>query len=293
MVTKLHCPCGHQEPVAPSAVKRQVRCKACGATLTFSSGEPALWLVVEGMNGTMTLAVPIPLDVPLKIGSAEGSWFGLPRDIADERQVELTLKPEGGLSLRHTGKDKAKGTWINQARVLSGVLHVGDVLKIGPWEARVAAHPVVLAMSKQADRGVIVDEDVQEEEDEKTAAAPVYDDAVETGKPRFSALRVTLCLVVIAFAGLYLMRSMIWPGISDDMPRETTYYCPADGSEIRASWSSGPPKCPQCGQLCLGPMRYKPVSNAPAPPTTKPETKSSDAPAADKDSAESVSQGEP
>ncbi|HKQ47808.1 MAG TPA: FHA domain-containing protein [Phycisphaerae bacterium] len=276
MLTKFSCSCGHQEAVAPDAVKRQLRCKACGALLSFSNGDPIHWLVVGGDNGSVTLAVPIPMEVPLKIGSANGSWIVLSKDIADDRQAELTYKKGGGLAVRHTARDKAKGTWVNQARILSGVLHDGDVLKIGPWAARLMAHPAVLALSRTVDRGVVVEEEF-EEADEPTTAPVVYDDAAVADRPKLRTLRVTACIIVILFAGLYMARFLLWPGVSEDMPNQTTFYCPADGSAIRAGWNNGPPKCPQCGQLCLGPMRFTPETTKRTPPTTQPTSKASSA----------------
>lgn len=242
--------------------------------LSFSNGGPVHWLVVDGENGAITLAVPIPLEVTLKIGSANGSWIVLSKEIADDRQAELTYKNGGGLVVRHTAQDKAKGTWVNQARILSGVLHDGDVLKIGPWAARLMAHAAVLALGKTVDRGIVVEEEFEEAE-EPAAAPVVYDDAAETNQPRFRTLRVTVCIVVFVFAGLYLARFMFWPGVSTEMPTQTTFRCPADGSEIRAGWVNGPPKCPQCGQLCLGPMRYTPDVTKRTPPPTKPASEPS------------------
>lgn len=274
MLTELHCSCGHLEAIAPEVVKRRMRCKACGATLSYSDGDPIHWFVIGGDGETAIQAVPIPLEIPLKIGSAAGSWIVLPAEIADDRQVDLALKPDAGLTVRHVGRDKAKGTWINQARILSGVLHDGDVLRIGPWTARLMAHSAVLAMSRPVDCDVVVEEEGYEEEAAADSAEPVYVDTAEAGVPRTRTLRITGCIVVIFFAGLYLMRSMIWPGVSTEMPRETTFYCPADGTIFRAAWSAGPPKCPQCGQICLGPIRYKPESNS-RKPTTMPKSEQS------------------
>ena len=273
MLTRFSCSCGHQEDVAPEAVQRQIRCKACGTLLSYSHGKPIHWLVVGGDNGSVNLAVPIPLEVPLKIGSANGSWIVLSKDIADDRHAELTYKKDGGLAVRHTSQDKAKGTWVNQARILSGVLHDGDVLKIGPWAARLMAHPAVMALSRTENRGVVVEEEFEEAE-EPAQAPVVYDDTAVPGRPKLRTLRVTACIIVIVFAGLYMTRFLFWPGVSEDMPTQTTLYCPADGSANRAGWNNGPPKCPQCGQLCLGPMRYTPDSTK-RPPTTTPAGKTS------------------
>ncbi len=274
MVTRVHCPCGHQETVAPDVVKRPLRCKACGAKLLFASGDTVHWLVAEEDGPSTGWAVSIPLNVPLKIGSAAGSWIVVPPAMADDRQVELTLKPDTAALIKHVGKDKSKGTWINQARILSGVLHDGDVLRIGSWSVRLLAHSVVLALSKPIDCHVVPDE--EHEELAETPAAPVFAGEQDVGTSRTRALKITAMAVVTLFAWLFVMRSMVWPGVSTEMPRETTFYCAADGTVFRAQWSNGPPKCPHCGQVCLGPIRYKPEAD-PRRPTSMPKSETSTA----------------
>lgn len=273
MRTELHCICGHKEAIAPEAVKRQMRCKACGTDLAFSKGGAMRWFVV-GDEHSSGLAAPLPLDAALKLGSASGSWIVLPGEAADARQVEMKLGADGGLVVKHVGRDKSKGTWINQARIYSGVLHDGDVLKIGDWSARLMAHGAVLALHRPVERDVIVEEPVDDEAPPPAeSAVPIPLDAAESKRTRGRSLRIVVSLVMILFSGLYLMRSMIWPGVSAEMPRETTFYCPADGTVFRAAWSSGSPRCPQCGQVCMGPIRYKPESDPRKPQTTKPASR--------------------
>jgi hypothetical protein len=293
MLTKLHCSCGHSEAVAPKAVGRQIRCKACAATLSFSDGGPVHWFVVGNDGESAECAIPIPLGMPLKIGSAAGSWIVVPSEVADDSQVELTQRPDGGLAVRHQGKDKAKGTWINQARILTGVLHDGDVLRLGSWTAQLTAHAAVLAMLKPVDCDVVVEEAVYEEEPAAEPAGPVYTDTVEPGGSRFRTLQVSGCLVVILFAGLYLMRSTIWPGVSSEMPRETTYHCPVDGTVFRAAWTGSTPRCPQCGQLCIGPMRYKAETDERKPAAKTPKSDRAATKAASDTPAKAASGGIP
>ncbi len=281
MLTKLHCPCGHHQPVEPAKLKPQVRCKQCRQALSFrpsgASPEETFWLAVGGSSGPPRLAVPVPLGITLKIGRATDCWLVLPGDDIAEAQVEVTLQPDRRLTVRHLGGDS--GTWINRARIISGVLRAEDTLRMGSYLLRLRTQ-TSLPKTDGADLPAVV---VVEEE--LPAEAPGYTETGESleGSDQFAdgtgggRARLVVCIVIVVAAAIYWVSSMAGSGLSPDMPLETAYHCPVDGTVWRASWSDGPPKCPDCGQLCFGSISYQPK------PTSRPAT--STAPAAAKTAA--------
>ncbi len=259
MLTEFHCPRGHRRAIEPRALKAKVRCHSCGQTVSFRQrGEgpgETRWLVVGGSDGPPRLAVPIPMGETLKVGSGSDCWLALPGDDVAGVHAELTLREEDRqLAVRHVGG--ASGSWIDAAKVLTGVLHEGEeVLRIGAYQIALCSQALLPSVE-----GADIPEVVIEEDDE--GAKPDEAEEAEEFRRPYVASELTLgqsirrvaCVLVIVVVGAYITRSVLFPGVPPEMPKETEFRCPADGTVFRAGWSSTPPKCPSCGQYCYGSM---------------------------------------
>jgi hypothetical protein len=274
MLTELRCPCGHRQETTPPIPTRH-RCQRCGQTILFESqargyDEPC-WLLVGGEEGPARLAVPIPIATPLIIGGASEAWLPLPANGVDGAHVEVSLQRGARLGVRHIG-DPGSATWINRARVASGVMGEADTLRVGPFRLRVTPQSRLLLAGMAAEPEVIVDDEApargaqagDEDEGDLILSTP--------GGPRSTRekLRIAVCAAIIVAAGGYLARTLVWPPSPPDMPADTEFQCNVDGTRFRAAWEGGPPKCPQCGQLCLGGVNYQPEKLHPPPATSAP-----------------------
>ncbi|MEE8384823.1 MAG: FHA domain-containing protein [Dehalococcoidia bacterium] len=202
----------------------------------------------------------------MKIGRATDCWLVLPGDDVAEAQAEITLQTDRRLTVRHLGGDS--GTWKNRARIISGVLREEDILRIGTYLLRLrtqASLPETDGAELQA--VVVVEENLAAEAPEDTETGEMLERSGQFADGSFGPrARRIVCIVIVALAAIYWVSSMVGSGLSPDMPRETAYHCPVDGTVWRASWSAGPPKCPDCGQLCFGSISYQPK------PTSRPAT---------------------
>ncbi len=262
MLTEFHCLCGFRSPIEVSALAERVRCGSCGEEFSFrhpndKSGK-ACWLIVGGSKGPPRLAVPIPREKQLTIGSAPDGWLVLPSDDVAPKHADLTLRDDLCLVVRHVSG--AAGTWINRARILSGVVHEKDTLRVGPFVMALRKQSQLVEILAASAREIVIVEEEDSEFSEKPlarGAARGLDDAILVDEtPKRPTIRIAASIGIIILAGGLLARTYLWPGVSQDMPSDTEYRCPVDGAVFRADWGAGPAKCPQCGQLCFGSLGF-------------------------------------
>lgn len=243
--------------------------------MTFRDAEDAAdharWIVIGGERGPPRLAVPVPRGTPLTVGRAAGCWLVLPGEEVAERHAELLLPTGAGLKIRHLDGEGERETWINQASVIAGTLREEDTLRIGPYVLTLRRQDALPSgADHQAPETVIVtDEDVEEDEGPSLVGSMETDRQRGEGETGGRKLRVIISSVVILGSLFYLARTMLFPGVSSDMPTDVECRCPVDGTVFRAPWTEPLPQCPQCGHLVLGRigMRKPAVAHA---PTTRP-----------------------
>ena len=289
MLIELHCTCGHRQALSPEKLPPKVRCSACKNALKFCGSVRNLsdvkWLTVGGQTGAPRLAIPIPLGVAVTLGRSPSGWLSLPGEDIEDAQTELQVAEDGRVLVKHMAGDG--GTWINRARVVEGVLGEKDRLRIGPYVMGLLTHDAIIA-SVQAmledDVEVEVEVEVEDsgpkakggrgkrrEADEdadlerEVRRASVDDDDAgglidyQSGWSTGQKIRMVVSVALILGVTGYLAKGYFFPPISEEMPSETIFFCPADGTPVRSEWSasSGAPKCPVCGQRCVGELKYK------------------------------------
>lgn len=285
MLIEFHCTCGHRQPLTVDKLKPSLKCAACKEVRAFVSKgsrvESVTWLALGGQTGPPRLAVPVPVGVAMRIGRAASGFLCLPGEEVEEAQTELCVEEDGRVHVKHLAGDS--GTWINRAKILTGIFGMEDRLRIGPYVMRLMTHG---AVQQQLEVGiepeVIIEAEAEveprarrkpgrrrphdaepeviiEEADEEVVA-PADDLSPEDGRwSTGQKVRMVASALVVLAAAVFLGRSYIWPPVSDEMPVETTFYCPADGIPVKGRWTaaSGAPICPQCGQRCVGELKYK------------------------------------
>ncbi len=281
MDAEIHCICGEVEAIAPEHLPREHPCRGCGRTLEFFTpgrgADDVRWLLLFDDDGAPRCAVPIPIGVPLALGSADNSWLRLTGPEVRPAHAQLSLTADRRLSVRHVGGPAA--TWINRARIIEGVLKDGDLLRLGGHQLTAAAHRAALTAARAAGGAVVV----EDEEGESESAVELYPVAPAAAPPAGAVRRRALWIGVTAAAFLgatfSVARTTILPRLNSPMPTETEYRCPADGTTFRAAWASKPPACPQCGSPCFGLMKYRRMLIGDGP-TTAPTTNEAQADAA-------------
>lgn len=251
-----------------------MRCGGCKAEHRFVPPGVEIgrsrWLIIGGQDGSARLAAPIPINEPLRVGRSAALWLSLPgEDVADE-QAELLLRSDGRLEVRHLAGDG--GTWIDRAKIAKGVLVEGKHLLIGPYVLRMAPHTKVRAvLAAASEPEVIIEEGDGGGEEEVETPGGAGDIAAAGGGgwrnwTKGQRVRAAICALVVLSGGALLAKSYVWPSVSEEMPTDTVFYCPVDGTEVRGRWtsSSGAPVCPRCGQRCVGELKYKPEITGPA-----------------------------
>ena len=315
MLIELHCPCGLRQPLSPEKVPAKVRCSACKKVLQFAQSGQAkdetLWLAVGGQTGEPRLAVPMPIGLPLTLGRSPKCWLSVPGDEIEDLQAEITVGDGGRVEVKHLAGDS--GTWINRARIATGVLWENDKLRIGPFVMRLLAHNAVLAATQAAlEPDVVVEIETDEAppaesrgarkkrapveaadedfdfRDEQAPASDAREDLIDyrEGWSGGQKIRLIVCIVLILAASGYLAKAFFFPAVSEEMPDQTVFYCRVDGTAGQGDWpaSAGAPICPNCGQRCLGELKYKAevIAQPPkTPPTADAATVSQPAEAAD------------
>lgn len=282
MLTEFHCLCGHIKLVDPAALSPSMKCGRCGSTFAFvaDSKTPPKWLFVGNQSGEIQVAVPVPFHAELKIGSDPGGWLQLSGDGIGAVHSQLQLGDDRKLTVKHVGG--AAGTWINRCKIVAGVLGEKDELRIGPHRICLATSEAVIAASqvRTAEPRTESPETTGYDYDDDTTARPAKDvlsgallgEGVEF-TTKYKVWFVAAALGIVAALGFVVKWAFI-PSVSADMPRDTEYRCPVDGTRFRAAWAADPPKCPTCKQAVLGMVKFataprEPVPS-PAPPTTRP-----------------------
>ncbi len=264
MQITLHCPCGSRDPVNAEKMPSAKTCAKCGTALAF--GPTVQWLLIGGRKGPSRAAVPIPRDVKLSIGNTPAQWLTLPGEDIGDPHAEILLGADDKLRVFHA--QGHGGTWINTASIHEGVLRPQDSLFIGPYRLRVTTERPTKDMDAGADdRREPVIEPVSADRESTKTPLIVHDtdEVIPASKGRYIVAGVVATLA-ISYLGWWL----IAPKFSKEMPSSTFYRCPADGTVVRGGWDDGFPKCPQCGALCVGGLRYKAEKSEVSPTTTAP-----------------------
>lgn len=287
MLIEFHCGCGHRRPLGVEKLKASHRCEACKTTFRFAgeskSVESVVWLAVGGQKGPPRLAVPMPREIAVPLGSSARGFLSLPGEEISDVHAEVKIEVDGRLHVKHVAGDS--GTWINRAKIITGVVGPNDRLRIGPYVMRILTTREVTEMSSEEESPEVVVEEETEtppprpgrrgraarsepeeiaetagaaeaEEDSPTGDEPDYR---EEGWTRGQRVRAGVSVLLIVLAAGYVAKTYFWPAVSAEMPEQTVFYCPADGTPVRGQWTSasGAPMCPQCGQRCVGELKYK------------------------------------
>jgi len=275
MLTETHCSCGHCQEADPAKLPPKLACPKCGKVSDFGQTadgdeEGPRWLVVGGNTGPARLAVAVPRAETLKIGRAADAWLILPGDDVADANTEVSLREDLRLSVKHLAEEAA--TWIGRAKIISGVLGCEDEMRIGNFVIRLRT-TASLADGDAMDVPVVV-EDAGDDPDEPSEDYDRGDSLwrrvlpAEASRGQIARLWVSL-IAILASAG-FVISAIYWPSVSDEMPIDTVYTCPADGTTFRGIWDDGPPKCPKCEQLCFGSIRYDAEPQAQSQPASSP-----------------------
>jgi len=270
------CPRGHRTPIDPGIIKAKAYCAKCKKEIDLlPAGDGragATWLIVAHRGELPHLATPLPVGKKLKLGAANNLWLRLEGDGVGELHAELQLKEVQRIHVTHRADDGK--TWIDKAVVLEGVVGPDNELRIGDYAMRVGSTMVVQRIAKADALPVLVVDEFGDELDEvepqeKKRARPARSAgrfAEWSTRQKATLIGATLLTVAsLAYLGWVFM----YPSVSDQMPADTAYTCPRDGTQFRGAWDAGPPKCPNCGALCFGSVRYD-VSTQPGETATQP-----------------------
>jgi hypothetical protein len=279
MRTEFHCPCGHIEALQPAKLKNSLRCGKCGAESVYlakgSKVAKPIWLLLGRADGNAEHAMPVPAGQTLKIGSRDGCWLVL--DGIEPVQTQMTLEPDGRISIKDVANDH--NTWINRAKILTGVIGPGDALSIGGWRLAIRGEGKKKPAPPKIDPAMV---EVVVEDDDATGNQPAIDDDATTESrdedisgesARRLKIRSAVSIGILCAAAAYWAWMLGFAASPADMPETTVYRCPADGTLFRGSWQEGSAKCPQCGALCFGSLKYKPESTGRAKPSSMPTTR--------------------
>lgn len=284
------CPRGHRVPVDPDKLGTATRCPKCGKSIDLLPEEGlagVTWLIVARRGQLPHMATPVAAGKKLRIGAAPNLWLHLEGDGIAPAHVEIRLIEAQKIHVRHLAAEGK--TWIDRAVVLEGAVGPDNELRIGDYAMRVGSTNVVQRIANADAAPVVVDEgdDWSDAEDERPRAprrASRFSDWSTGLKLR------ALGLVLLTAASLgFLSWTYFFPSVSAEMPADTAYTCPRDGTEFRGLWSEGPPKCPSCGALCFGSVRYDISSESVGVATSQP----ADMPAPAEREADAVDSSEP
>lgn len=259
-------------------MKSGQKCPKCGKALQFAATDETsancYWVLVGPRDGTPTLARPLLADQPLAVGSDKGCWLRINGNAVQPKNTELRVDVDRRVHVRHIAEEGR--TWIDRAAVLEGVLQFDNELRVGQNVIRLSTTSTLQRLAAADAAPVVI------ESDESGAAGgegEFYEE--ESRAPRrqrpglladFSTgqkVRALISVLIVVVAGYFTARLVFFPKVTDDMPTYTVYTCPVDGTKVRAKWSDGPPKCPECGQIIAGAVDYTNAPKKSAPPPAK------------------------
>jgi len=292
MQTEIHCSCGETQPVEPDQVHLGFQCPRCGAVQKFRErdDDPGAirWLLVAAAGNAPYVAIAIPRGEPLKIGKDQRSWLQLNDKSVDPAHAEIRLDPPSKITVKNLST--TGGTWINRCKVHTGVLGESDEMRIGGYRLAPASHVAIAAGRRAEVSGVLIETDdadepeatdsndvivesddampvdivAADEENRDLISGALLDQSEKATARRRWIWIACLVAVIVASAGWYLKTSM-FPALSAEMPVETEYRCPIDGTVFRAAWSRDPPACPKCGSRAFGMMPERMTVILPSP----------------------------
>lgn len=193
-----------------------LRCPACERemTLEYAGSEKerrrAILEVVEGPRFLGEQFV-VPINEELVIGSAEGGWLRFQDGGLDAVHCWIKVDHHGAVMVGDLGSKT--GTWIDQLRVVEGVLDPEQHLRLGYYRLRVR-HAMV---------GEAPPEEQKADEGETPEAVPLITmksiEAEETPVHRLVALRFYLArngLIILSWLGgmHHFLEMRQWPGQS-------------------------------------------------------------------------------
>lgn len=295
MQTEIHCTCGATHPIEPDQVQLGFQCPQCGSVQKFRERDDDVgtirWLLVGVAGNAPYAAVPIPRGETLKVGRDRRSWLQLEDKAVDAAHAEIRVEPPAKITVKNLST--AAGTWINRCKIYTGVLGEQDEMRIGGYRLAPASH-VAIAAGRQAEvSGVVIETDESDhyadtpdaesnnviiesddpmpveiisDEDEKRdlISGALLDDTNRQMATRRWMWIGLLAVVILGSLGWYL-KSNMFAAVSADMPVETEYRCPIDGTAFRAAWSREPPACPKCGSRAFGMIAKRMTVTLPSP----------------------------
>ncbi len=193
-----------------------LRCPACEREMTLEYAGPqkerrrAILEVVEGPRFLGEQYV-VPINEELVLGAEEGGWLRLPDGGLDAVHCWIKVDHHGAVTIGDLGSKT--GTWIDQLRIVEGVLDPEQHLRLGYYRMRVR-HAVV---------GEALPEEQKADEGETPEAVPLVTmksiEAEETPVHRLVALRFYLArngLIILSWlAGMHhFLEIRQWPGQS-------------------------------------------------------------------------------
>src|SRR5262245_40077142 len=139
MAINVRCVCGSAIDCESLETVVELRCPACKRELTLEyqlAGQRrnAVLRVVEGPK-LVNEQFLIPVNTDCIIGSGQGSWLMLPGGEVAGDHCRIRMDRHGVLTVYNLGS--AQGTWIDQARIVEGILESGQDLRLGFYRLRV------------------------------------------------------------------------------------------------------------------------------------------------------------
>lgn len=280
MITEYRCTCGYRGAVEPAALRSGHVCGHCRNPLRFVTADDAgtniYWILVGPRDATPTVAIPLIDGTPLGVGSDESNWLRIQGDGVEPQNTELRADRDRRIRVRHVGEEGR--TWIDRAAVLEGVLNFENELRVGEYVIHLTTTATLKRIAAADAAPVVIEGDADGAGDENGG---YYEEEERAPRSRqrgsyfedwstSQKVRALASVAIVVVAGIVTGRMVFFPAVSDEMPSDTYYACPIDGTKFRASWSDGPPTCPQCHQLILGAIDYDAEPTIPAPPAMTP-----------------------
>ena len=139
MGVHVSCACGNAIECDRLDLVVELSCPVCKKPLTLEYTGPgrqrymALLRIMEGPRLVGDTFV-IPVNADLILGSAEGNWLVLPEGEVASDHCRIRMDRHGQVQVFNLGS--AQGTWIDNLRIVEGVLEPGHDLRIGFYRLR-------------------------------------------------------------------------------------------------------------------------------------------------------------